>query len=56
MLVAKATPETIAPMSTPESIFKPKRKPTSSGVPRTSSPGAIISRRDALVEMSTHWR
>ena len=51
---AISTPVTVAPASNPPSDSGPKTRPTITGDATATTPGAIISLRAALVEMSTH--
>ncbi len=53
MKSASITPVTVAPASIPPSVSMPKSLPTSTGAITAVSPGTIISRRAARVEMST---
>lgn len=48
-------PETVTPASSPPRTSGPKAKPTIIGVIKAMAPGSIISLKDALVEMATHF-
>jgi hypothetical protein len=52
--VAMVTPETKIPGRRPATAVGPKKRPRMSGERMTRSPGANISRRDDLVEISMH--
>ena len=47
------TPVAVAPASIPPSAGAPRRNPTITGLAMATTPGATISRRAALVEIST---
>src|SRR5690554_6829693 len=49
------TPDTVIPANVPPNTSCPNKNPTTTGVSKAIAPGAIISRIDALVEISTHF-
>src|SRR5690606_24779975 len=53
--IASTPPATSEPARMPATAGTPNRKPATSGVPMIRTPGAIISRSAALVEIATHW-
>ena len=54
IIMATMAPLTMAPPNTPTSVAGPTRNPTNNGARTAYVPGAIISRTEDLVEISTH--
>ena len=55
MKIAIITPVTREPASIPPTASVPRRKPMMIGATTAITPGIIISRRAAFVEISTHF-
>src|SRR5881394_1346451 len=49
------TPDTVTPANRPPNTSGPNVKPTTTGVIKAMAPGIIISRREACVEIATHF-